>query len=492
MGSKSTEDKLINGKEFAGARKKDTAYGIVDQQGGDGEETPSFATYKGQQVYGDSLRQFTDSEEETDFDFMREGREQLQFDKDSCYTERRKDMPGIERRSTAIVDTLPGIEQKNTTEIGRPRATTIPEFTSAYVREEIEPTEYLQRTLQDFETQLMKKVCDAVKLQSESMFSKQQRIIDKSFSALEGGMKVKSEEENKQALYWVTREEDLKHNEAVVAQREEGLRMQELRLQEAASAKASVEEKEREVKRREEEVKERESQYQAENNQELYWMTRVEDIKVKEVDLAQREDDLRMKELWLQEAVSVKVSVEEKEHEIKRREDEVKPREPQYQDEDTTLNELSSLKNALLEQKQEMDRKLEQMRVKEAELQEKEKYLRRLATEEELSKERRESEFQERLRNALSRKDLRDDSQIGQTDKETLSNRDIPIKQEMISGKERSKETMAKKIHGDPVPSLIKKSADCSSQKMDTTMEIKIEHVSDGAQGMKTFTQIQQ
>ena len=384
---------------------------MVDQQGEGGEETPSFATYKNQQVYGDSLRQFTDSEEETDFDFMREGRKQLQFDKDSCYTERRKSLPGIERRSTAIVDTLPGIEKKSTTGIGRPRATTIPEFTSAYVREEIEPTEYLQRTLQDFETQLMKKVCDAVKLQSESMFSKQQRIMDKSLSALERGMKVKSEEENNQALYWATREED---------------------------------------------------------------------IKVKEAALAQREDNLRMKELWLQEAASVKASVEEKEREIKRREDEVKAREPQYQDEDITLNELSSLKNALLEQKQEMDRKLEQMRVKEAELQDKEKYLRSLATEEELSKERRESEFQERLRNALSRKDLRDDSQIGQTDKETLSNRDIPIKQEMISGKERSEETMAKKIHGDPVPSLNKKSAVCSNQKTGTTMEIKIEHASDG------------
>ena len=51
----------------------------------------------------------------------------------------------------------------------------------------------------------------------------------------------------------------------------------------------------------------------------------------------------------------------------------------------------------------------------------------------------------------------------------------------MISGKERSEETMAKKIHGDPVPSLIKKSADCSNQKMDTTMEIKKEPASDGA-----------
>ena len=56
------------------------AYGIVDQQGEGGEETPSFDTYKGQQVYGDSLRQFTDSE----------GRKQLQFDKDNCYTDRKK------------------------------------------------------------------------------------------------------------------------------------------------------------------------------------------------------------------------------------------------------------------------------------------------------------------------------------------------------------------------------------------------------------------
>ena len=176
------------------------AYGIVDQHGEGGEETPSFDTYKGQQVYGDSLRQFTDSEEETDFDFMREGRKQLQFDMDSCYTERRQDLPGIERRSTAIVDTLPGIEKKITTEIGRPRATTIPEFTSAYVREEIEPTEYLQRTLQDFETQLMKKVCDAVKLQSESMFSKQQRIMDKSLSAQERKMNVKPSLQRPQLL----------------------------------------------------------------------------------------------------------------------------------------------------------------------------------------------------------------------------------------------------------------------------------------------------
>ena len=104
-----------------------------------------------------------------------------------------------------------------------------------------------------------------------------------------------------------------------------------------------------------------------------------------------------------------------------------------------------------------------------------------MAAEEELSEERRESEFQERLRNALSRQESRYDSQIEQTDKETSSNRDIPIKQEIISGKERSEETMAKKIHDDQVPSLIKKSADCSNQKMDTTMEIKIEHASDGA-----------
>ena len=118
------------------------------------------------------------------------------------------------------MDTLPGIDKKCTTEIDRPRATTIPEFTSAYVRIEIGPTEYLQRTLQDFETQLMKEVCDAVKLQSETMFSKQQRIMDKSLSALERGMEVKSEKENNQEL-WVTREEDLKHKEAVVAQRDE-------------------------------------------------------------------------------------------------------------------------------------------------------------------------------------------------------------------------------------------------------------------------------
>ena len=203
----------------------------------------------------------------------------------------------------------------------------------------------------------MKKECDAVKLQSESMFSKQQRIMDNSLS--ERGMKVKSEGENNQELYWATREEDLKHKEAVVAQREEELRMQELRLQEAASAKASVEEKDLEVKKREDEVKARESQYQAENNK-LHWMTREEDIKGKEAVLSQREDDLIMKEMRLQEATSVKASFEENEGGIKRREGEVKAREPQYQDEDTTLNELSSLKNALLEQKQEMDRRLEQ------------------------------------------------------------------------------------------------------------------------------------
>ena len=72
MGSQSTEDRLVNGKEFAGAKKKTMAYGIVDQQGKGEEETPSFDTYKGQQVYGDSFRQFADTEEETYFDFMRE------------------------------------------------------------------------------------------------------------------------------------------------------------------------------------------------------------------------------------------------------------------------------------------------------------------------------------------------------------------------------------------------------------------------------------
>ena len=121
------------------------------------------------------------------------------------------------------------------------------------------------------------------------------------------------------------------------------------------------------------------------------------------------------------------------------------------------------------------------MRVKEAELLEKEKYVRRVAAEEELSGERRESEFQERLRNVLSRQESRYDSKIGQTDKERVSNRDIPIKQEMTSGKEMSEETMTKKICGDPLPSLIKKSADCSNQIMDTAIEIKLEHASDGA-----------
>ena len=41
--------------------------------------------------------------------------------------------------------------------------------------------------------------------------------------------------------------------------------MQELRLQEAASAKASVEEKEREIKRIDDDVKARKPQYQGED-----------------------------------------------------------------------------------------------------------------------------------------------------------------------------------------------------------------------------------
>ena len=66
-------------------------------------------------------------------------------------------------------------------------------------------------------------------------------------------------------LHWMTREEDIKGKEAVLSQREDDLRMKEMRLQEATSVKASFEENEGGIKRREGEVKAREPQYQDED-----------------------------------------------------------------------------------------------------------------------------------------------------------------------------------------------------------------------------------
>ena len=241
-GGFNTEDKLRDGKEFAGVRRKEISHGIISQQG------ITNVNKKERQVYEDSLRQDTESEDETDFDFMREGRRQLFFNRDDSFKGGTKSPLGTEQRKTVEENISPGIEMRSKIEEERPRVVTMPDCRTDFVKQEIEPIQFLQRALQDFETQLMEKVCKVIKVQNENMFSKHHKMIDERLSVPETERKVDNKDGNNLALYWATREQEMQQKEAVLAQKEESLTQQELQMQQVALEKESVGKREQEMK----------------------------------------------------------------------------------------------------------------------------------------------------------------------------------------------------------------------------------------------------
>ena len=288
-GENSMEDKLTDGKEFGGVRRKGKTY-MRDRQNSTAEgKSQSYDRQENLQTDRDISGQETQSG--AILDPMGDTRKQLKF-KDEF-------SPGGARTQIETDKSYDSIDINRF----RPMSWSIPE----HVVETVEPTQYLKETLQTFEDNLMEKVCIEIRQQNAQVLNQQQRMIEQSLDirkkeAEDYDRQFKIEENKELANSLLAREKIVCQREADIARREEEMKMQEPRIQtetfESGFMKAKVielNEREDWIRQQEETLRDVKSLKDSLLEQKEEMDKKMQLVQMKEKELSEKEEQYRLR-----------------------------------------------------------------------------------------------------------------------------------------------------------------------------------------------------
>ena len=238
------EERMRIGKEFAGAKLKDTTFRNTKPQGIQRTTDKYGSDLNGRKITADSGKRDSVSDIETDDGYIEGTRKYLGF------SEIKSGKSGFKERETST-------ERKYQVQRDSWNYERKPIDPPSFLEDNKELDEGLQMTMQDIQSQMMASILQQLRIQSRQMMEEERKKMEESWTVREEESKYKSEklftkEKEKMEMYFATREEDIARKETELKQREDRLREREDSLKEVNALKASLIEKEQEIIRREE------------------------------------------------------------------------------------------------------------------------------------------------------------------------------------------------------------------------------------------------
>ncbi|MEW8316225.1 MAG: hypothetical protein AB2658_14515 [Candidatus Thiodiazotropha endolucinida] len=253
-----TEDTLRNGKEFAGARLKDTTFrniGLRSMQ----ERTEQYdSDLTERKVTEECGKMEAVPDKEIDDRFKEGTKQYLGFDKSESDRICFRGYDSSTERKYPI--------QRNRFSYGN-KMIDPPSF----FEEDREFDEGLRVTQQDIQSKIMASILEELRIQNHKMMEEERVKIEESWTARDEEIKRKNEmllakEKKKMEMYFASREEDMTRRETELRRREDNLREREDSIIEVSALKASLTEREQMIARREESLQQVETNLQEINS----------------------------------------------------------------------------------------------------------------------------------------------------------------------------------------------------------------------------------
>ena len=249
------ENRLRNGKEFAGARLKDTTFRNIELQGIQ-ERTVQYDNDLTERKVTEE-REKTEAvlDKEIDYSFSEGTKQYLGFN------ESESDRIGFRGYDSSTERKYP--KQRNTLKYGN-KVIDPPSFLE---EENKEFDEGLQMTAQDIQSKIMISILEELRIQNRKMMDEERIKMEESWTAREQETKHINEtflvkEKKKMEMYFAAREEEMARRETELKRREDSLREREDSIVEVNALKASLIEREQAIARREESLKQEETSLQ--------------------------------------------------------------------------------------------------------------------------------------------------------------------------------------------------------------------------------------
>ena len=252
ISSREAKDRLEKGKEFAGVRKKDTAYGIKEQSVILSPDTLKRKSRVEKEDKSDKYDGNDEKEEATDQ--FRYNQTDSEIEKARTYSPQRNRT--IPTPMTYEKESYPYTPQED---------------------RQIKPEDSLQHAMQDFEERMMTKVLHELRLHNQQLFFEESIKMEQRMIAFEDASKLQmhtflEEERNAMRLFHTVKEGQMTGNNKIeIQQREKEVEQTVVEPQELNTKTDILTEKVEEIKRWEMELREREKwiQQQEESLQEV-------------------------------------------------------------------------------------------------------------------------------------------------------------------------------------------------------------------------------